>query len=177
MKRKFGLIVASVSVALTCIFAFAGCSFFQVQEKTFEKEGMSITLNTSFVEKEIEGQTVYYESLKAIATALKEEFTMLAGLADYSLEKYTDLTISGNQLSAKAEYREGHDYMYFSYQKNVSGNTFYYLATTHKMSDAFWLIQFACLADEKDKYFEQFLSWADTVTDLHQAPDVPEILV
>lgn len=45
------------------------------------------------------------------------------------------------------------------------------------MSDAFWLIQFACMADDKDKYFEQFFKWADTVTDLQQTPDVPENIV
>lgn len=177
MKKKLGLLVASVSLALACIFTFAGCSFFQAKEKTFEKAGMSITLTTDFVEKDIVSQTVYYESRKAIVTALKEEFTSFPGAADYTIERYTDLTISGNNLDSQAYSREGQAYMYFSYQRSVSGKTYYYLATTHKMSDAFWLIQFACMADDKDKYIEQFLKWADTVTDLQQTPDVPENIV
>ena len=171
MKRMFGTLVASVSVALACIFALTGCSFFQAKEKTFEKAGMRITLTSDFVEKEIVSQTVYYESRKVIVTALKEEFSMLAGLENYSLEEYTDLTISGTRLSAQAEQREGKDYLYFSYEKNVSGNQFFYLATTHKMSDAFWLIQFACFLGEKEKYTETFLSWADTITEAQPSAD------
>lgn len=165
MKKRFGSILASVSVALAFIFALAGCSFFQAKEKTFEKAGMSITLTSEFVEKEIVSQTVYYESRSVIVMALKEEFSAYPGVADYSLERYTNMTISGNNLDAQYQQREGQNYLYFSYQRSSSGKTFYYLATTHKMSDAFWLIQFACVAEDKDKYSEQFLQWADTITE------------
>ena len=81
-----------------------------------------------------------------------------------SLEDYTDLVLRNNVLTAEFEERENEDYIYFSYEKSMSGKTFYYLATTHKAEDAFWLIQFACDKDDKDEFKDKFLDWADTIT-------------
>lgn len=156
-KRLLALAVAAVAVlSLLC-----GCFS---SAKTFEKSGMQITLTSNFVEKEIVSQTAYYESPNAIVTALKEEFSLVPGFSSYSLSKYTDLVLSNNKLTATKQSREGKEYLYFTYEKTVSGKDFYYLATTHKTTDAFWLIQFACTVDKKEEKTETFLKWADSIT-------------
>lgn len=160
MKKKLLALAISLIAVVACAVGLTGCS----SDKTFEKAGMQITLTSKFTEKEILSQTAYYESRDALVTALKEEFTLAPGFSSYSLEEYTDLVLSQNLLSTTKSTREGKDYMYFSYEKQVSGKDFYYLATTFKTEDAFWLIQFACNASEKDGKTDTFLKWADTVT-------------
>lgn len=144
---------------LVCLGILAGCS----QEKTFEKAGMQITLTSNFHEKDYVSMTAYYESRDAIVTVLKEEFSLVDGFKNYTLTQYTNTVLKANKLTAAVSTREGKDYQYFTYEKSVSGKDFYYLATTHKASDAFWLIQFACVVSDKDSYTEKFLGWADTV--------------
>lgn len=153
------IVCAFVTVLAAAVLAvsLSGC----VKSKTFSKAGMSISLTSEFTEKDIVSQTVYYESRKCIVTALKEEFSLLP---NYSLSEYTDTVKSNNKLTAESHVREGKDYMYFTYEKTASGKNFYYLATTHKSDDAFWLIQFICEQSDKDKYNDKFLGWADTIT-------------
>ena len=160
MKKKLLALVISLIAVIACAVGLTGCT----SEKTFEKAGMQITLTSKFTEKELLSQTAYYESRDAIVTVLKEEFSLASGFGSYTLGEYTDLVLKQNQLSADKNTREGKDYMYFSYEKTVSGKDFYYLATTFKADDAFWLIQFACNVSQKDSKQETFLKWADTVT-------------
>lgn len=160
MKKRIS-IFAAVLASLICLCAVAGCT---ISPKTFEKAGMQITLTTAFYEKEMVSQTAYYESRTAVVVALKEEFSSLPGASDYTLSDYTDLVISGNRISAETHTREGKGYEYFTYEKTVSGNDYFYLATTHKTDDAFWLIQFGCFTKNKDNKTETFLEWADTIT-------------
>lgn len=160
MKKKLIAFVVSLTALVVCVCGLSACA----SEKTFEKAGMKITLTSDFYEKELVSQTAYYESPSVIVTALKEEFTLMSGLSGYSLSRYTDMVLTNNGVSAGKHEREGKDYMYFTYEKTVSGKDFYYLATTHKSDDAFWLIQFACAASAKDSKTPTFLGWADTIT-------------
>lgn len=157
MKKRLLIPVICLVAALSL---FCGCFEKTV---TFEKAGMSITLKGNFVEKEIASQTAYYESTDAIVTAIKEEFTLVAGFSDYTLSDYTDLVLRNNKLTAEVTSRENKSYMYFTYEKTVSGKNFYYFATTHKADDAFWLIQFACVVDDKDSKTADFFEWADSI--------------
>lgn len=161
MKRFFkaGIFAAVLSAMLAVCIAFSGC----VSEKKFEKAGMSITLTSAFHEKELAAYTSYYESVDVIVLTLKEEFSLLSGMEDKTVSEYTDMVLTNNKLSAEKLTREGKAYMYFTYEKTVSGKDYYYLATTHKSDDAFWLIQFACVKDNKEKFTEDFLGWADSV--------------
>lgn len=140
----------------------SGCSCFNRQE-TYSKYGMSITMDKGFVEKSIVTATYYLESTDAIMLATKEEFQSLIP-STMSLESYTDLVLDTNDLTADVDDRETKDYLYFSYKKTVNGKDFYYFATTHKTDDAFWLVQFACVEDDKDEFQNKFFTWADTIT-------------
>lgn len=161
MKRKLNALTTGIISLIACLLLFIGCT---PSPKTFEKAGMQITLTGSFYEKDIASMTAYYESRTSIVTALKEEFTLADGFENYTLSQYSGLVLKGNKLTATVHEREGKEYQYFSYEKSVNGKEFYYLATTHKASDAFWLIQFGCVVSDKDKFENVFFDWADTVT-------------
>ncbi|MDE7380431.1 MAG: hypothetical protein K2N14_05190 [Clostridia bacterium] len=164
LKRSRG-ILCGIIVALTAAIMAVTLTACTANPKQFDKAGMSITLTTAFTEKDLVSQTAYYESRDSIVTALKEEFSLLSGSSSWTVSHYTDVVMKNNKLTdAEKHEREGKEYIYFTYEKTVSGKQFFYLATTHKSSDAFWLIQFACDQSKKDAMTDTFLGWADTVT-------------
>ena len=153
-----------MSVLLTLLLTlttFFACSL--GLDKKFSKAGVTITLTDKFIEKELVSQTAYFESTQMVVTLLKEEFTLLAGLENWTLKKYAETTISGNGLTAEVVETEK-SYVYFEYEKTVSGNDYKYLATCHKADDAFWLIQFGCFSKNYDKLQEDMFKYADSVT-------------
>lgn len=162
MKKllKTGIVSAVIAVIVAVCAMLGGCS----SPKTFSKAGMSITLNSKFSEQTIVTQTVYYVSVDSVVTGLKEEFTLMPGLKDYTIDRYTSMVLNNNSLTATVNTREGKDYRWFTYTKEVSGRNYFYLATTHKASDAFWLIQFGCDVSDEGKFTDIFLGWADSVT-------------
>lgn len=160
MKNILKRISVLCTVALLAI-CFVGCAF--GAKKTFSKAGVTITLTDKFIEKELVSQTAYFESTEMVVTLLKEEFTLLVGLENWTLKKYAETTISGNGLTAEVVETEK-SYVYFEYEKTVSGNDYKYLATCHKADDAFWLIQFGCFSKNYDKLQEDMFKYADSVT-------------
>jgi len=154
--RKLSVLFMTVILAVS----FFGCSLFK--EKTFTKEGMSITLTGQFVEKEYVTQTVCYVSSKMVVTALKEEFTMLAGLEGWSLTEYASRTIASNKLSCGSYAAKG--YVYFVFEKEVSGKDYTYYAACYKSTDAFWLIQFGCETKNYEDLLDTMIKYAETVT-------------
>ncbi|MDE7439541.1 MAG: hypothetical protein K2N23_03440 [Clostridia bacterium] len=159
MKKKLIAFAVGLLAFITCICCLTACA----PAKTFEKAGMKITLTTSFHEKDLVSQTAYYESRTELVMALKEDFGS-TGAGSYTLTQYTNMVMSNNKLSVEKFEREGKDYMYFSYEKSVSGKDFYYFVTTFKADDAFWLIQFACDSQYKNSKQNTFFKYADSVT-------------
>lgn len=159
MKKKT---VAIILVLCALLVTLTAC--FGEKDKEFSKAGMTITLTNKFTEKEIVSQTAYYESLYTIVTCLKEDFSAFDYGSGLALDDYTSMVLENNNLDVETEFNQEHNYWYFSYERTVSGKQFYYFATTFKSNDAFWLIQFACDASNKDKYQACFEKWAGTVT-------------
>lgn len=164
MKKRVFILTACVLSALLSLCGLAGCGLFKTGEKEFEVLDMKITLTGDFYETEYVTQTACFQSRKAIVTALKEGFSEYPGLGGYTLTQYTSASIDANGLKSEIYQREGKSYMYFTYERSSGGKDFYYLATTHKTGDAFWLIQFGCETKNKDEFTDKFLGWADTVT-------------
>ena len=101
---------------------------------------MSITLTDEFTEKDLVSATVYFESMDAIVTGLKEEFSTLeaAGLTkDSTVEDYAKAVTTNNQKDSKIKTEDG--LTYFTYTSDVNGKTYFYIATMYKSNDAFWL--------------------------------------
>jgi len=167
MKKKFITFLASVIAAVVGVCGLAGCNLIP---RTFTSNDMQITLDYTFKETSPvpPGQTVVYESLTVGVAALSEPFSMLSGLL--TLNDYTNKVLIKNGYNTEKFEREGKEYMYFTYEQEVEGTGFFYLATTHKASKSFWLIQFFCFSSQKDKYTEKFLAWADTITFTADAP-------
>lgn len=127
----------------------------------FSGSGMTITLTKAFDEASYQGYTQCYESREAVVFMLKEEFALVPGFEDYTLEEYAELVLYANDFDSEIKTENG--VMYFTYTSTPDGTPFYYMATLHKSGDAFWLIQFAAPESMMDKYHPLFLEWAASV--------------
>lgn len=154
MKKK---VIAVVLLLCATLLVLTACS----SPKEFSVSGMTITLTSQFVEKDVVGQTKCYQSLRVIVTALKESFSTLGVSQSFTLQEYTKAVLAANKITATI--KTGEKYYSFTYEKNVEGQDYYYFATTHKSGDAFWLIQFACFKSDKETYQPTFEKWADSV--------------
>lgn len=145
------------------LFALTACG---KKDKTFKSEaGIEITMDASFQEKELISQTLYLESKDMVFTALKEDKWLFEQLninfETYSLNSYTELVISSNNLSVNIENKEG--LVFFKYEKQASGKNFTYKAYTFKGSDAFWLCQFGVKSKNYDALSNNMTKYAKTI--------------
>ncbi len=133
------------------------------QPKTFSSQGMQITLNEDFSKDVLDSFTACYSSNDAAVLALKEEFTLMAGLENYTLEQYGQLVLQTNGMTDfQLQTQDG--ITFFEYESETDQGTFYYLSTLHKGPDAFWMVQFACDVADADDYVPYFLEWAKSIS-------------
>ncbi len=161
--KNFRKILLFLLISCFTLSVFVGCKQ-SAKPKTFEKAGMKITLTTDFYEKELLSQTAYYESTNAIVTAVKEELSFFP--SHFTVALYAQAVVANNQINVSVNLLG--DMAYFTYEKTVSGHDFFYYATCHKSSDAFWLIQFACELDDKEDLmptFEEYVASIEFVSD------------
>lgn len=162
--RKPFYLIAIALVFTLLLSSLTGC-IFAAKEKTFEKAGMTITLTSLFVEKNVASSAAYYESRSSIVSVIKEEFYLFEQLGyvieNLTLDDYAELVIENNHLNASIEKRDG--LVSFTFQKQANGKDFSYFAVVFKSSDAFWLFQFGCETKNFDTSLSQFIKWAKTV--------------
>ena len=86
--------------------------------------------------------------------------------SEYSVDQY--LALQRLNANSKAEnlsdIQEKNGRKYFDYTVTSNGFTFKYFSTAYVSSDAYWLVQYFCFADEYDEHLDTFLEWAETVT-------------
>lgn len=167
-SNRKGTIVCITAVVVGAVVGFLVTSWLfsdkAPKEKTFSYDEMAITLTDEFKEAEIERFTVGYESKKVAVFALKEEFALAEGFGDYTLEQYANLVIQANSVgSAEVKTGDGLIHFEYDYTSPETKEVFRYFAYVYKADDAFWLIQFATLDENVDKYAEQITEWAKSV--------------
>ena len=157
--KKFVAALLLLTVVLT---ALSSC--FEASAKDFSKAGMTITLNENFYEKEYVSYTAVYESADIAVYALKEEKSLFEqyGYKNLSLTEYGNMVLEANKLTANTISRAD-GLSFFTYEKQANGKDFYYKAYIFEVSDAFWLVQFACMADKKDTYDSVITEYAKSI--------------
>ena len=83
---------------------------------------------------------------------LEESKSQLGGVSD--LDEYIELILEVNKFD-DIDYEKEDSYVYYDYTQDVSGKEHYYYARAYETEDSFWLVQFACFADKKDKLFDK----------------------
>lgn len=165
-----GSAVFVVSLLIGCIVgcviggAFGAYLFGQVlfggntDPKTFSAEGMSVTLTKEFKQCEYEPYTVAFDSKHLAVFATKEDFNLVAGFENYTLDQYLDLVIEANNITTQTT-KKTDGLTYFI----CEAGDFRYFSFVYKAEDAFWLVQFAVRTEEADQYEARIIQWAKTV--------------
>ncbi|MBE6949604.1 MAG: hypothetical protein E7456_07155 [Ruminococcaceae bacterium] len=166
-KRK-GLVILLAALViggaagylLGSLFASSGST----DAKTFSSNGMTITLTEEFTETSMEGFTVCYDSANAAVIALKEDFTLMDGFGDLTIEEYGSLVMQGSGLEASDLDTDG-DLRYFAYtyEDPSAGDNYLYVIYVYKTSDAFWLVEFVTPEVMADEYVPLIMEWAESV--------------
>ncbi len=170
MKRLLKLI--SVCLVFCVLFAcLTACSDSEEKSdnsKVFKTDGMSITLTEDFEKQSYEGYTACFvdEENTVIVLTLQEEFSLMDGFEDWSLNKYAETVKSGSVNASNATVRTENGITCFEYEyKNFDNNIrYYYYSTVFKTSDSFWLIQFSCMSEDKDSLKPIFAKYAQSVS-------------
>lgn len=132
-------------------------------------EGIHLMMEKGMEESQADGFTAYALSDTAMFAAIKEDAAVFsdAGLDinDYDLEDYAAIVQQGNGVEEPfTEDIVGN--LSVTYTSNQNGTDFFYYATVKEGTDCFWVITFACYAEDQDLYLPQFQVWgASIVTD------------
>lgn len=170
--RKGILILAIVLLAAWMIGLIAGSvigfvlpSNGSAEAKVFSSNGMNVTLTDAFQKMDMANYTVAYGSEEIAVFALKEAFSLADGSERYTLKQYADLVLQSNGLDASVLETDG-DLTCFQYEftNSETNETYRYFTYMYKADDAFWLVQFATLTENAEKYTQQISEWAKSVT-------------
>ncbi len=156
-------IIALFMCALILV-SLASCN--NITQEVFEKDGFSITLTSEFLEKEYENYFVSYDSKNILVAVIKEPFSALEGLEDYTLGRYADLMKLNctKDTITPSDVTETDGVTYFEYSFfNKEGTSYKYLTAMYKGDDAFWTVQFATPLSEYEGFKIQILEFAKSV--------------
>ncbi len=158
-------IIAAVVVLLGSLLAF-----FLLRDpgntKEFTSAGMTITLTEDFDQEFMDGFTAAYKSPEAAMFAIKEEFSLMEGAENLSIEEYVDILFQNNPLTAESVLNTEGEIPWFeyTYMDPMEGQTYRYYVAVYKTEDAFWLVQFATPEAMAEEMTPQFHAWAESVS-------------
>ena len=162
-----------LSLLLCIIFglSLAGCS----DSKEFKKEGVTITLNSSWREVETPYAKVFYQTSKAAFMVNKENPSDFVGYTFFKDKehpsKYGDLVLTANNakldgksVSSTDEKTNNGDYFaYASYDNVVNGIACRYLLVVMYGKEDLYCMNFYCAKSDFESSYDTFLSYAKTI--------------
>ena len=161
MKKKISIVLLFLLVFLMV----TGCSLFS-NEKVIKEDGYSITLTKDFTKGQIEEFDVFYQTQTVGFTSLKETFPELEKIditENSTLAEYGEKVRSANNILKRFQESSDGNYMYVDYEKIVELKPFYYYTVIKKGNDGFWIFNFFCSKDDKDKELSNFEKYASTI--------------
>ena len=159
--KKIAILLAVLMLTLS----LASCGL--MGEKTFTKDGISITVKGFFTEQNDlnKDYNLILISPDAGVMILKETFEEFekADLdTDMSVKEYADIVMFGNGLSGDPTEEDG--MTYFTYTEEVDGTEFTYMGFCFRGTDAYWLVQIYCATADYEAKKPDMMDWAKSVT-------------
>lgn len=165
---KTGVIIMVAAILIGLVGGFLGGTraVSTVKPQTFSEEGLSITLTNEFSDAGLGNYTASYGSSEVVVLTLKESFTLMEGLEDYTLAEYGELIIEANGMagSVMLQERDGLPYFTYKYTNPETNDVFDYTIVLFKSDDAFWSVQFATPESKSEAYEQRIFQWAASVT-------------
>lgn len=168
--RNKGIAALTGVMAAVVVLIGAVVAFFLLRDpenaKEFTSDGMTVTLTEDFEQESVDGFTAACKSPEAAMFAVKEEFTLMDGAEDLTIEEYVNILFQNNPLTAEAELNTEGEIPWFeySYMDPMAGQTYQYFVAVYKTEDAFWLVQFATPEALAEEMTPRFHKWAESVS-------------
>lgn len=128
-----------------------------------DDSGVKITLTDAFIDTNISGFNFTYGCDDVAVLGFADEFIVMDGLEDYTIDEYGELSIANNNLNSEVKKENG--VIYYEYDSYVAEDavTYCYLSAMYKAEEAFWTITFAVDEAQYEEYKPLFLEWANSV--------------
>ena len=152
MKRTVSL---TLVLALVCAL-LSGCG--AVGDKQITVEDLTLTIPGYYQDMStMEGtsdMTFAYGFLDALVCGIREEFSLFGDYKPDSLADYAQLVIEVNGLDCQTEDYNG--ILTFRYTTDNGDGAHSYLAAVFESSNAYWLVQFGCSAENFEGNLAKF---------------------
>ena len=157
--KKLGLVVLVMGMLLS----LAACGDLT---KTIKSEDMKITLSKEYQKDTLANATWYYTSPDGLAMGIRslKDDVEKSGLEVNSAQDYAEAYIKANSIPGSPQVKSGEGYVYFKYNRKVSGTEYSYLTCVYDHDDEFWLINFACYKELYKEYETEFFESANSVS-------------
>jgi predicted small lipoprotein YifL len=134
--------------------------------KVFACEELRITLTDEFQEESgIDYYTGVFDTDDEVVFILREAKSYFG---DISMDEYAEMVVKANEgvghVIEKLHKKDGIPLFEYEYDNESTGMTYAYYTTMFESDDAFWLVQFTCLADEYKDHVETFHRYARSVS-------------
>lgn len=169
-KKTIGEYQVKKTVLFIMIFvmtlSLASCG---AAEKEFSGSGMNVTLDETFIEKDVIQAPVYLESQKYIFMGIRETISSLSPYGIDDLESYVEAVLANNN-HPDVDYQSMLDdegnvlYYYAYYNATVEDMDFGYMLVAMEGETHYYTMNFGCLEDDLESSKDQFFTWAKTIT-------------
>lgn len=167
--NKKGLIVmiaalaAGIALGLGIFFLTSGLGG---GKQDFSADGLTITLTEDYTEIPGTGFSLCCEGPEAAMFALKEDFSLMPGLENYSVKQYAETVFQNNPMAADSQLQTEGDLNWFeySYQNLGEEEPYHFFVYIFKSDDAFWMVQFAAPEEIAEENAQKIEKWAKSVS-------------
>lgn len=169
IKKKAYIIMVLACIAGFLIGFFGtgslGPEVKDADPKAFYCDEMSIVLTKGFDDSYMEGYSECFDSEKVAVFVIKEEFSLTQGLVDYTLDEYGELVLENNKEYSPGPMKKENGLTYYehNYTDEETGDCYSYLGAVYKSDEAFWVVEFACYAEDFETYRPYIIKWAQSV--------------
>ncbi len=172
-RRGKGILVAAIIVGILAgaligvgvSSAMLGEVPQMVEARSFECQGLQITLTEEFQETSAPGYTACYSAGDTAVFLLREGFDAMEGFADLELNGYGAMILANNRMDQSVQLQTEDGLTVFG-QVITDESTdvaYYYYCGLFKGKDAFWMVQVTTLAEGAAEKIPQFRQWLGSV--------------
>lgn len=180
--RKLGIVLICIVAVIAFVLLNFDISVTKVDETEVESEtelvldeaalvefdtekGLTIKMPETIEEYKSGDHSVYYFSEECMVSVKQVTFDELEeagnGDADTTLEEYIAIVEESNSDITFSQDSYGNPAVMYSAEND--DEAFAYYSTVRKGSEAFWLVNFSCMEEDKEVLYPQFEFWANTI--------------
>lgn len=166
-RKGLAVLIASVLVGAVVGFAISSGLFGYLSAKpeVFTGNGIRITLTSEFKETQMNNYTNCYDSSDVAVFMIKEEFALIDGFEDLTLEEYGEAVMQNNGYSSnELKTVDGLTGFEYDFQNPDTSDSYRFYTYIYKSDDAFWMVQFVTLDENIDEYGPKITEWAKSVS-------------